>query len=58
MQAVQGDFLHETRKIIRQLGDIEYINATIKKMQAVEPNITHCGKIPQASVQLLNFQSN
>ncbi|MCC7202970.1 MAG: protein phosphatase CheZ [Nitrospirae bacterium] len=51
----QGDFQHEVKEeLYGQLGDIaRYINTTIKKMQAVEPNITHASdKIPQASVQL------
>ncbi len=51
----QGDFHHEIKEeLYGQLGDIaRYINATIKKMQAVEPNIAHASnKIPQASVQL------
>jgi len=51
----QGDFQHEIKEeLYGQLGDIaRYINATIKKMQTVEPSITHASdKIPQASVQL------
>jgi len=51
----QGDFKHEIKEeLYGQLGDIaRYINATIKKMQSVEPNIAHASdKIPQASVQL------
>lgn len=51
----QGDFHHEIKEeLYGQLGDIaRYINATIKKMQSVEPNIAQAsGKIPQASVQL------
>ena len=51
----QGDFKHEIKEeLYGQLGDIaRYINATIKKMQSVEPSIAHASdKIPQASVQL------
>ncbi len=51
----QGDFQHEIKEdLYGQLGEIaRYINATIKKMQSVEPNIAHVSdKIPQASVQL------
>lgn len=51
----QGDFKHEIKEeLYGQLGDIaRYINATIKRMQCVEPGIANAsGKIPQASVQL------
>lgn len=51
----QGDFKHEIKEeLYGQLGDIaRYINATIKKMQSVEPSIAQASdKIPQASVQL------
>lgn len=51
----QGDFQHEIKEdLYGQLGEIaRYINATIKKMQSIEPNLAHAsGKIPQASVQL------
>ena len=51
----QGDFKHEIKEeLYGQLGDIaRYINATIKRMQSVEPSIAHASdKIPQASVQL------
>jgi len=51
----QGDFQHEIKEdLYGQLGEIaRYINATIKRMQSIEPNIAHASdKIPQASVQL------
>ena len=51
----QGDFKHEIKEeLYGQLGDIaRYINATIKRMQSVEPGIAQASdKIPQASVQL------
>ncbi|MEK6713699.1 MAG: protein phosphatase CheZ, partial [Nitrospirota bacterium] len=51
----QGDFQHEIKEdLYGQLGEIaRYINATIKRMQSIEPNLAHAsGKIPQASVQL------
>ncbi|MEK6538915.1 MAG: protein phosphatase CheZ [Nitrospirota bacterium] len=51
----QGDFQHEIKEdLYGQLGEIaRYINATIKRMQSIEPNLAHASdKIPQASVQL------
>lgn len=51
----EGDFHHEIDgELYGQIGEIaRYINATIKKLQTVEPNISHASdKIPKASVQL------
>lgn len=51
----QGDFNHEIKEdLYGQLGDIaRYINATIKRIQSVEQDITHASfNIPQATVQL------
>ena len=51
----EGDFHHEIDgKLYGQIGELaKYINATIKKLQTVEPNIASAtDKIPAASLQL------
>jgi len=51
----EGDFHREIDgELYGQIGEIaRYINATIKRLQTVEPNISHASeKIPKASVQL------
>ena len=51
----EGDFHHEIDgNLYGQIGELaKYINATVKKLQAVEPNITSASdKIPAASLQL------
>ena len=51
----EGDFHHEiSGELYGQLGEIaKHINATIKKLQLVEPNVAQASeRIPQASVQL------
>ncbi|MBI5756192.1 MAG: protein phosphatase CheZ [Nitrospirae bacterium] len=51
----EGDFHQEiSGELYGQLGEIaKYINATIKKLQLVEPNVAQASeRIPQASVQL------
>lgn len=51
----EGDFNQEINEnLYGQIGELaKYINSTIKKLQAVEPNIAQVSdKIPEASVQL------
>ncbi len=51
----EGDFHHEIDgELFGQIGELaKYINATIKKLQTVEPNIALAtAKIPAASLQL------
>ncbi|MDD5433994.1 MAG: chemotaxis protein CheW, partial [Nitrospira sp.] len=51
----EGDFHKEINEnMYGQIGELaRYINSTIKKLQAVEPNIAHVtDKIPEASIQL------
>lgn len=51
----EGDFHQEINEnLYGQIGELaKYINSTIKKLQAIEPNIAQVSdKIPEASVQL------
>lgn len=54
----EGDFHQEVdEKIYGQIGELaRYINTTIKKLQAIEPNMAHVtGTIPEASLQLADI---
>lgn len=54
----EGDFNREIdEKIYGQIGELaRYINSTIKKLQAIEPNMAHVtGTIPEASIQLADI---